>query len=205
MPDIHGIRFDPTSPAYRKQIRKDITFMLSPDKGCLNADGLKTDYQHMVPFGYDLEIHDPRKHGVELLKEMSMLLYREIKRIKPDAMYVGHTCNSYFTECVDVMRLNDIFSVRRRIFPAMFHRWKVAKIVDPSWLIDMDNYPAYYREGWIEYMRKQIKLGIPSLYYVTRLEMQERIREADYRLISKLWAQYRKLIGSKFKIGRRKR
>ena len=93
-----------------------------------------------------------------------------------------------------MIRLNDIHPGTRKVFDVMQHRQKVARAAIPGVLIDTDNSSAPSLKEWRSYIKKQAVLGVPSLYYTTRVDgTLEKFRKKDYRLIKRIWARYSKL------------
>ncbi|NJD03737.1 MAG: hypothetical protein FIA99_14335 [Ruminiclostridium sp.] len=187
-----AITVDPSNPAYEKRLRAAVSNMLSGDEGCLNADGFKLDSINSTPTGKKLKAFG-KIWGIELLKKLYDIIYDEAKKVKPDALIIGHSPNPYFADVIDVLRLNDIHHADERIIKRMTHRARVAGIACPDWLIDTDNWPIPNRKTWMEYMREQPKLGIPSLYYIDYIDISgEKITDDDYEEIRRIWDKYKK-------------
>lgn len=184
------VTVDPSNPSYESRLRKAVNLMLSPKAGCLNADGFKIDGIKAAPTGKALRSYGSI-WGVELVRRLFEIIHDEAKKTKCDAMIMAHTANPYFSDVVDVLRLNDIHHACEHIVERMTHRAKVARIACPSWLIDTDNWPVPNRETWLKYMRVQPQLGIPSLYFATHLETSlEPIRPEDYAELREIWGEY---------------
>lgn len=61
----------------------------------------------------------------------------------------------------------------------------------PEWLIDCDNCPLSHLPTWREYVERQPELGVPSLYYVTSLDVEgTAFGEAEYELVRRVYGNY---------------
>jgi hypothetical protein len=177
---------DPTSPAYQARIREMMHRMLSPDSGCYNADGIKYDWTG-APFGPGYTVHGS-EWGIELHKLYTKLVYDAAKAAKPDALVITHTANPYYSECTDMIRLNDIFVGCREIADMMRHRQRIARIACPHALIDCDNSSAPDHTEWLQYTRSQPELGVPSLYFLTGFDgTMEKITDEDWEALGGIW------------------
>ena len=177
---------DPTTPAYQARIGPMLHRMLSPDPGCYNADGIKYDWTG-VPFDPALQPQGDQ-WGVEMFKTYTKLIYDAAKAAKPDALVITHTANAYFAECTDMVRLNDISERTRELTNMMTHRQKIARIACPHALIDCDNSSATTHTEWLDYMKAQPSLGVPSLYYLTALyPTYEPITDEDWDELAHIW------------------
>jgi len=178
---------DPTSPAYEERLRSAIRRLLSDEPGCCNADGFKVDWTNGVPMGEGFRLHG-NIWGLELLKRLAWIIYDESKKVKPDSLIITHMANPYFAEVTDMLRLNDISAVQRGVPHIMRHRQKLALAACPDWLIDCDNSSAPTREEWLDYMKIQPELGVPSLYFITGVDgTGEAIRPEDWEQVPDAW------------------
>lgn len=78
---------DVENPAYEKQLRKKIDYLLSPQG--LDADGFEFDYTHFVPRyrGYvPVEKRESVIWEVEILHKMTSIYYDQAKKTKADAL-----------------------------------------------------------------------------------------------------------------------
>ncbi|MDH7601088.1 MAG: hypothetical protein QHI38_02965 [Armatimonadota bacterium] len=177
---------DPTSPKYQARVREMLRRMLSDEPGCCNADGIKYDWTGM-PIDPALKPQG-EQWGIELFKTYTKHFYDSAKAVKPDALIITHTANPYFAECTDMVRLNDIHAGTRELCDMMIHRQKIAKMACPHALIDCDNSSATTHKEWLEYMKLQPSLGVPSLYFLTALHPTgEPIVEDDWRQLAHIW------------------
>ena len=182
----HRPTCDPTSPAYQARIGPMLHRMLSPDDGCYNADGIKYDWTG-VPVDPALQPQGDQ-WGVEMFKTYTKLIYDAAKAAKPDALVITHTANPYFAECTDMVRLNDIHAGTRELADMMTHRQRIARVACPHALVDCDNSSATTHTEWLDYMRVQPSLGVPSLYYLTALfPTYEPITDADWDELAHIW------------------
>ncbi len=136
--DGRPVAADPTSPAWRRIAAAEVRRMISPEAGCLNADGFKIDFTQCVPSEVGpirchldskwslLKPEAPHsfpplgrergelirthgnKWGAEMLRELISHIHGEMKRAKPDALLITHTANPAFAGVVDALRLNDL-------------------------------------------------------------------------------------------------
>ncbi len=191
---------DPTEPRYEARLRKAVRSMMLD----LGADGFKLDFTHKMPAGAGMRSAGGL-WGVELLRRLVQIIREEMRQVRPDAVLVTHTANPAFADLVDVLRLNDVPQCpgqNKSYLAAMEHRARVARCAG-DWLIDTDNWPSPDRSSFLEYVRVQPRLGIPSLYYVTRIRWQtpgepwldDPLREEDYGEIRRVWSEYRRELG----------
>jgi len=181
---------DPSNPGYEAALRAAVRLMLSAEG--YDADGFKVDFSARTPSGPALTRHG-REWGVELLHKLLWILHDEAKQVKADALVMTHTPNPYFASVTDMIRLNDIVT-EAPVVAQMTHRAKVARIGCPTLLIDTDNWPMPSREAWREYLKVQLDLGIPSLYFATHIDCRggEPLEEQDYAALRSLWAEARR-------------
>jgi hypothetical protein len=81
------------------------------------------------------------------------------------------------------------------VLEMMRHRARVARAA--GWdLIDTDGWPIPSRAALREYVEAQPELGIPALYYASRLDQSgEVLVDEDYWLITGVWDRYRRGVG----------
>ncbi|MEM8859418.1 MAG: TIM-barrel domain-containing protein, partial [Chloroflexota bacterium] len=219
---------DPTSPVYREILAEEIRWMISDEDGCLNADGFKIDFTQNTPsesgrfIGYinnfwglinesnEKYLYPPlsdreeliqthgNKWGVEILREYISLLHTNMKLHKPDSMLITHTPNPYFTDIVDVLRLNDLDGECQDVLGVMQNRARIAQMCAQNWLLDTDNDLMVDKARWRAYIQLQPQLGIPDTYYASAIaNSQEEFNEGDYALLRKVWAEYRESLRPK--------
>ena len=201
MPHAPGLRdcCDPTNPIFRKRLVEAITYAVSP--GGLDADGFKVDYTGDLPRGD----YRPAGNlwGLELVHDYLKLIHDAMKRAKPDTILETHCANPQFADVTEMIRLNDIFSPSEDIRPMMEFRARMSQIALPNCLIDTDCDPFISREAWLDYMRLQPRLGIPSLYSITHASFcaegspPEAIPAGDWDEIRRIWTQYNMGRGAK--------
>ena len=184
---------DPTHPGFRAELEKTIAYCISPDG--LDADGFKLDFTGDIPRGPGYRPHAPL-WGVELLFDYVSLIHRAMKPAKRDSVLETHCAHPLFVHVTDMLRLNDIFSVQSDVSAMMVFRARIAQLVNPAWPIDTDNDPFISRAAWLNYMRLQPKLGVPSLYTLTHVSFAangsdlEAISDADLAEVSRVWLDY---------------
>ena len=197
--DANGtpVAADPTSALYARRLRASVRRMLVE----LGADGFKLDFTHKIPTGRGGRSASGA-WGLALMRAYVALLHEATHASRPDALLMTHTANPAFADVVDMLRLNDVPLVRgqpKSYVAAMEHRARIARAASPAWLVDTDNWPSPDRASFLEYVAAQGRLGVPSLYYVTRIRwrtgdepwVDEPLRESDYAAIRHAWASYR--------------
>ena len=181
---------DPTNPAFIQRFRKIMYKILSPDKGCLNADGLKVDINGSIPSGEGYIVYE-NLWGAELMKSMMRLIYESAVSVKEDALIESHTANPYFNDTLDMLRLNDIVCPEGKEIEAMRFRYEVARRASTDWLIDTDCWPIKNLRHLHKYVRLQPELGVPALYYAQSLgNTPEMFTDMEYSIIQSVWEQY---------------
>ena len=188
---------DPLNPEYQKYLRGKIQYLLSPDG--LDADGFEFDYTHYLwMFGHprDLAL---KEWGMETLHTLTQFYHDEAKAVKEDALIISHTFNPYFDDCIDMLRLQDIYTDRAEVNEQFAHRARVAKIVCPDCAIHTDQHPMPSLHAWRKYATLQPKLGNPALYYVTGIETtHEKLEECDWQMLREVWGEYDKKLTARY-------
>lgn len=181
---------DPTAPDFGARMRRLMSRLLGPPPAGLGADGIKLDILHSTPSGPGLQLVGSAR-GNALLHALLLQTYRAAREVRPDALVESHATNPYFRDTSDVLRLNDVFTDLASVVPQMRHRARVARA--GGWdLVDTDGWAMPSRAALLEYVEAQPELGVPALYYATRVDRtQEPLRAADYRRIAATWARYR--------------
>ncbi|SKA85351.1 Glycosyl hydrolases family 31 [Clostridium sp. USBA 49] len=175
---------DPTNPEYGKIFRACIKNILS--KEGLDADGFKIDFTARIPSGAYCKSYG-NLWGLELMKKYLEIIHTEAKKVKRDALIISHTPNPYLENVTDMIRLNDV-NTSADINNAMLHRARVAKAACPSLVIDTDNWPMPNKKAWLDYIKLQPELGVPSLYYIDLIDnSKEEITEEEHKVIRKAW------------------
>ena len=182
---------DITLPQVRARIREQIQYLLGSGPGCVNADGLKIDHQSAAPglYGMVFGTESRRLFGVEAAHEIQRVIYTAAKEVKPDALIIGQSPNPYFADVQDMVRLGDIYSHRQdSVLTEMTFRAEMARVADPTVLIDTDGWPLPSLAAWREYAAAQPALGVPSLYYASHLDTTgEALTETDFAALRKAW------------------
>lgn len=179
---------DPTSPRYRDRVKKMMYRLLSDDADCYNCDGFKIDFANCMPLGETVE-SSGGKYGVELLKQLMLLIYENAKNVKADALINCSACHPYFAEVCDEARLHDYQDQTRLVCSTMRFRKQLFQAAMPNVLIDTDEGGMESHRDFIKYMSIQKELGIPDLYNLfprggTPMD------EADFSLIRGVWKEY---------------
>jgi hypothetical protein len=148
-----------------------------------------------------VEIHAGDSWGIELLRRLFELVRDEAKRVKPDCLLVGQVPEPTLAPLLDMIRLNDMLRLddpepRVRIVPQMGHRAAVMAAANPAHLIDTDDWCAPDLANWRQCTELKPSLGVPALYYATRLDLSgEDFEKRDYELLRTTWARYREREG----------
>jgi len=198
-PDGTSVAIDPTNPGARDAIQESIAYMLGPTG--LDADGLKVDFTARTPSGRALSTHG-RGWGIALLHELLAIVYAAAKQAKPDALVITHTPHPAFADVTDMVRLNDMLRLddpgsMPPVVPQMRYRAAVVRAACPEVLIDTDDWTVPDKATWREYLELKPDLGVPSLYYVTDVDLTgERLDEDDYAAIRRTWARWRERVAT---------
>lgn len=181
---------DPTNPAYRERLRATMAALLGPDG--IDADGLKVDFTQRSPSGASLVAHGG-SWGIAMLHELLSTIYTAAKAAKGDALVITHTPHPSFGDVCDMVRLNDVLDSdpSGRPVPAaeqLLFRHAVVSRAMPDHLIDTDQWPMQTRADWLGYAEQQAGLGVPSLYYVERIDNSgEEITGDDLEQVARWW------------------
>lgn len=203
---------DPTHPAYRRFLRRQVRTLLSPDQGCFNADGFKIDQLAYVPtersprggehFGrsFTIEGHHAKGRcfggtwGVELLYGLQRDIYRAAKAAKPDCLITSSTVHPYFHDTFDMVRLHDTVNVDCDVFAAMKARAQLAGAALPHHLIDADDWVHSFYQTWLTYTLESWRLGVPCILYAENFvcswqqaPFTEPIPASDLKKIAACW------------------
>jgi hypothetical protein len=188
-----ALLIDPTSTKTERYLRRLLAATLAPRPHGYGADGLKLDITHSTPseeYYWPLEPNFRlvgASWGNALLHRLLSLIYQLVKEINPSAMVECHAANPMFRDTADVLRLNDLHTDLESVVEMMRHRGRVARAAGFN-LVDCDGWPLPSRQALLEYVRAQPEIGIPALYYATRIDRSgERLGPTDYREIAKAW------------------
>jgi hypothetical protein len=185
---------DPTHPDARDAIRAAVRTMLAPDE--LDADGLKIDFTARTPSGVATR-HHGEAWGIALLHELLALVAEEARRVKPEALLVGHAPNPLFGSVIDMIRLNDMVRLDDPepavdVVPQMRYRAAVTRAALPDHPIDTDDWCAPDLETWRRFLAIKTELGVPALYYATGIDLSgEDFEPEDYAAIRRAWSDWR--------------
>lgn len=181
------IAIDPTNPDYRKLFTEACRHMLAPEG--LDADGFKIDFTARIPSCAGCRRHG-QAWGLELMRAYLAMVYDAAKASKADALVMCHCPHPYLADKLDMIRLNDI-NTGRPVTAQMIHRARVVQSALPDRLIDTDNWPMPDKQAWLDYVRIQPDLGVPSLYYLWRMDNSpEEITGADLEIVRDSWARW---------------
>jgi hypothetical protein len=187
---------DPSNPAYRADLEEQIARLVAPPPRGHGADGLKIDFTAQTPAAPGLEANGP-EWGIELLHLLLRTIHDAAKAERPDAFVVAHAPNAGFGDVADAVRLNDLLRLDDPqplvpIVAQMRHRAAIARAACPELLIETDDWAIPSRDEWRGFLAVKAELGIPSLYFVDRLDPSgEPLRAEDDEAIREVWATWR--------------
>ena len=192
--DGSPVALDPTNDDAAELLRRTMHALLSLDG--LDADGLKVDFTARTPAGAALELAGD-SWGMALLHELLRVVYAAVKDAKPDALVITQTPHPAFVDVSDMIRLNDMLRLDDPgplppVLPQMRHRAAIAAAACPELLIDTDDWTIPDKRTWREYLDAKLELGVPSLYYATRLDLTgEELDDDDYAALRESWQRWR--------------
>lgn len=179
---------DPTSPAYEAHLKEMIYKLLSPDEGCMNADGFKLDYTLVQPYGETAKSRGGQ-YGAEATKMLYNIIYNTAKEVKPDALINGSPCHPYFDEVCDMARVHDYGWEFRNETESMRERASLFEAVMDGVLIDTDSVNFANRNDAMRYYRNQPKIGVPDIYQFSNSDMIQ-FTEEDWDEIRAIFNGY---------------
>ena len=187
-PDGEPVAVDPTNPAAREALARQMTELMSPDG--LDADGLKVDFTARAPSGHALAAHGDG-WGIALLHRLLATVYEAAKAAKPDALVITQTPHPGFVDVADMIRLNDMIGGHASVVPQMRFRAEVTRAAVPELLIDTDDWRVPTRDAWREFLAMKTELGVPSLYYATHIDATgEPLEPSDYEALRSVWSRW---------------
>jgi hypothetical protein len=191
---------DPTLVAVQERLRAALLQLLGAGPGQYNLDGFKLDHVSATPglYGMRFPAGSQRHGGIELVHTYLGFLYRTAKAIKPECLVNGQSPHPYFADCLDMLRLGDLYGSSRSVVERVLFRARMARLSNPGWLIHMDGWPISDLAALREYVQLQPSDGVPSLYYATCIDTTgERIEAEDFQLIRTAWIRYLQLLDCK--------
>jgi hypothetical protein len=189
---------DPESTAGEAALRTATRRILDPAD--MDADGIKLDFTARTPTGRAIT-RDGTSWGVDLLARLLDIIADEARATKPDALVIGHAPNPLTAPALGMLRLNDALRLDdprplADLVAQMRHRAAIVRAACPGVPIDTDDWCAPDRAGWRAYAEAKVELGVPALYYTTRLDLSgEPLDDDDAALIRRTWAAYREREG----------
>ena len=127
------------------------------------------------------------------MHELLRVVYAAVKEAKPDALVITHTPHPSFVDVTDMIRLNDMLRLDDPgplppVVPQMRHRAAIVRAACPELLIDTDDWAVPSKREWRAYLDEKPRLGVPSLYYATELDVSgEPLDADDYRALRTAW------------------
>ena len=187
-PDGVPVAVDPTNPAAREELARQMAELMSPDG--LDADGLKVDFTARAPSGHALSTHGDG-WGIALLHQLLATVYEAARAAKPDALVITQTPHPGFVDVADMIRLNDMIGGHASVVPQMRFRAEVTRAAVPELLIDTDDWRVPTRDAWREFLAMKTELGVPSLYYATHIDATgEPLEPSDYEALRSVWSRW---------------
>ena len=190
---------DPSNPEFSRQLAEAVDRAVSP--AGLGADGFKLDFSGDLPRGQG---YSPAADtwGLSLLHRYVKLVHDAMKAAKDDTVLETHCASPHFADVTEMLRLNDIFCSREDVRPMMAFRARMARIALPGAAIDTDNDPFVSKAAWLDYLRFQPQLGVPSLYTLTHMSSAqqglapEALAASDMSEVSRIWHTYMSSLSS---------
>lgn len=184
----NALAIDPTNPDYYALFESACRNMLSPEG--LDADGFKIDFTARIPTCAGCQRGNDH-FGLELMRDYLAMVHDSAKVIKEDALIMCHCPHPYLADKLDMIRLNDV-NTSRPVNDQMIHRAKVAHAALPDRLVDTDNWPMPSKQAWLDYVKIQPDLGVPSLYYLWHMDNSpEEITNEDLDIVRESWKRWR--------------
>ncbi len=180
---------DPTSTAYQARMQGIVHTLLSDDEGCYNCDGFKIDFANCMPLGKYVSAHEKGVYGVELLKRLFTLMHDLAKAQKSDALVNCSCAHPYFDEVTDQARMHDYWGTMRSAPEIFTHRARLCAAALPGVPLDMDAGGTGSKRDFHRWIKAQITLGIPDLYYLTTAG-DVAFDTEDIALIRSCWETY---------------
>ena len=191
---------DPTNPAYRKRVKSYMKRLLSDEKGCYNADGLKVDGLTSPPTGISLKTTE-HLYGFELSRSLLELLYNAAKAIKNSSVIGLYAASPYFADLCDFARTGDLYSIKGVANATNEFRVQMQKLVMPDVAKDTD---GALRFNYIlpdkDVLAAQEEIGVPCIYQAEHLiqrrnfciQTVDLINDELYKNIADSWSRYKK-------------
>jgi hypothetical protein len=195
---------DITHPRYLKRFKEMVRRFFSDAPDALNSDGIKVDGLLLLPTGKALRSRGGI-WGLELQRLYLKTLHDEARKLKSDACISTFTLNPYLADCVDMVRLGDMYTHRPTPVESMRHRAALCRIALPHTPVDTDGQLRFHpAEGYQPVFAEQARLGIPTLYNAEMLwryrfllpAVTRRLTPADYREFARVMADYRRRMRS---------
>ncbi len=176
--------FDYTKEDVRQYIKEILHYILSNDKECLNADGIKLDYGFLLSNNEPYEYYNP-KWGVgdQYRSKVNEFIYQYAHELKPDVYISDITAEP--SVALDIIRLNDDWGESTY---SWIERGRKAISVKHA-IIDTDGY-LMFKEKFKKYSMIAPVMGVPNFYCVKDFFGSEPIEPETYRILSSSWKVY---------------
>ncbi|HEY3379128.1 MAG TPA: TIM-barrel domain-containing protein [Armatimonadota bacterium] len=144
--------------AQEEYARPLMRYFFSDEPGCLNADGMKTDFMADKIFP-EFPVYDRAWRGEErFILHTLELFYAEMRRYKPDGMMLGSVVHPCFIGCQDLIRTYDVpFSQRqhadRNVFTRHFNPGNLVSLdlCETRSLADVEEHLRMAQQGNMSY------------------------------------------------------
>ncbi len=150
---------DPTAPGFPAAMARTLRVLLGTGPGCLDADGLKLDWQYDIP---------PRAEnpalgwGAAALYRYLEVIADEARAIRPDALIDSSAAAPQFQPLIGAVRLYDAWNEQE-----WDRRAAVVATADPGVLIDGDDWRAGPADA-VQHAVSSAVYGAPAFYFGDR-------------------------------------
>lgn len=181
-------------PYMREHMKEIVRYCLSSEEGCLNADGLKIDFNYETPNVENHLLHDSSWGvGEEMWKNVLKLIYETAHETKEDCLITASGIEPCLQPFMDMLRVNDHMVDS---LDTWYKRARLGTTLLPETLIDADGW-SMNKDKHPEHLIVSAVYGVPALYYTTgfvlypKFSIQyEKFTVEDYRRIASVWSVY---------------
>lgn len=160
----------------RKCMEQIIKYCLSDEKGCLNADGFKIDYNFQTPASHRHRVAHPEwGTGDEMYRKIIEFIHETAHKFKKDAIISISGNETYLHPHINILRLNDHFGAG---IDDWCKRARIASYTLPGVLFDTDGW-FMSRNKSLEYLIVSAVIGIPSIHHLTQFDDSRRLNPRD--------------------------
>ncbi len=176
---------DYSRPAVREHMKAVIRCCLSPEPGCLDADGFKFDFNHQTPHPGRHTLYDTSwAAGDQMWHAVARLTHERVHEVKADALITCSVSDVYMQPYVDMVRLGDSF------VDSPSHWFRRARLISklfPGTLIDSDTW-YMTRSKALQYWPCSAVYGVPSFMQLVQFDDGGgRLTAADHSRLRAIW------------------